>query len=143
MNAAPSHGLFSSGLVELCVTIGDFIRNTPVLLKRPTITKQFAKNLWPSPSRLPLRKLREVVLTRQLEAHLSKKRIRECVERSNWLDKLCDQWRYDSVSTLATLGRIHQGPSPAGLARIPHRLRDETRRECGLAHTRNTMKELQ
>jgi monofunctional biosynthetic peptidoglycan transglycosylase len=42
-----------------------------------TITQQLAKNLWLSPSRSPLRKLREVVLTWQLERHLSKHRILE------------------------------------------------------------------
>ncbi len=42
-----------------------------------TITQQLAKNLWLSPSRSPFRKLREIVLTRQLEKHLSKKRILE------------------------------------------------------------------
>jgi len=42
-----------------------------------TITQQLAKNLWLTPSRSPFRKLREVVLTRQLEKHLSKKRILE------------------------------------------------------------------
>jgi len=42
-----------------------------------TITQQLAKNLWLSPSRSPMRKLREVVLTRQLERHLSKQRILE------------------------------------------------------------------
>ena len=40
-----------------------------------TITQQLAKNLWLSPSRSPFRKLREIVLTRQLELHLSKRRI--------------------------------------------------------------------
>jgi len=42
-----------------------------------TITQQLAKNLWLTPSRSPLRKLREVILTRQLEKHLSKTRILE------------------------------------------------------------------
>ena len=42
-----------------------------------TITQQLAKNLWLTPSRSPFRKLREVVLTRQLEQHLSKRRILE------------------------------------------------------------------
>ena len=42
-----------------------------------TITQQLAKNLWLTPSRSPFRKLREVVLTRQLEGHLSKRRILE------------------------------------------------------------------
>jgi monofunctional biosynthetic peptidoglycan transglycosylase len=42
-----------------------------------TITQQLAKNLWLSPSRSPVRKLREILLTRQLEKHLSKRRILE------------------------------------------------------------------
>jgi monofunctional biosynthetic peptidoglycan transglycosylase len=42
-----------------------------------TITQQLAKNLWLSPSRNPLRKLEEALLARQLERHLSKKRILE------------------------------------------------------------------
>ena len=42
-----------------------------------TITQQLAKNLWLTPSRSPFRKLREVVLTRQLEQQLSKQRILE------------------------------------------------------------------
>lgn len=42
-----------------------------------TITQQLAKNLWLSPSKNPLRKLREALLTRQLENHLSKRRILE------------------------------------------------------------------
>jgi monofunctional biosynthetic peptidoglycan transglycosylase len=40
-----------------------------------TITQQLAKNLWLSPSKNPLRKLKEAVLTRQLEKHLTKERI--------------------------------------------------------------------
>jgi monofunctional biosynthetic peptidoglycan transglycosylase len=42
-----------------------------------TITQQLAKNLWLSPSRSPLRKLEEAVLTWQLERTLSKRRIFE------------------------------------------------------------------
>jgi monofunctional biosynthetic peptidoglycan transglycosylase len=42
-----------------------------------TITQQLAKNLWLSPSRSPLRKLEEAVLTWQLERSLSKRRILE------------------------------------------------------------------
>jgi monofunctional biosynthetic peptidoglycan transglycosylase len=42
-----------------------------------TITQQLAKNLWLSPSRNPLRKLREAILTWQLERALSKRRILE------------------------------------------------------------------
>jgi monofunctional biosynthetic peptidoglycan transglycosylase len=39
-----------------------------------TITQQLAKNLWLSPSRSPTRKMREIVLTQQLEKNLSKNR---------------------------------------------------------------------
>jgi monofunctional biosynthetic peptidoglycan transglycosylase len=42
-----------------------------------TITQQLAKNLWLSSSRSPLRKIREAVLTRQLERALPKRRILE------------------------------------------------------------------
>ena len=42
-----------------------------------TITQQLAKNLWLSPSRNPLRKVKEAILTWQLERSLSKRRIFE------------------------------------------------------------------
>ncbi|HSR50813.1 MAG TPA: monofunctional biosynthetic peptidoglycan transglycosylase [Acidobacteriota bacterium] len=42
-----------------------------------TLTQQLARNLWLSPSKNPLRKVREALLTRQLEAHLEKRRILE------------------------------------------------------------------
>src|SRR5689334_603957 len=42
-----------------------------------TLTQQLAKNLYLSPSRDPLRKLRELIITRRLEASLSKQRILE------------------------------------------------------------------
>ncbi len=42
-----------------------------------TLTQQLAKNLWLSPSRNPLRKVKEALLTRSLEKHLEKRRILE------------------------------------------------------------------
>ena len=42
-----------------------------------TITQQLAKNLYLSPSRNPFRKLKEFLLARSLERHLTKKRILE------------------------------------------------------------------
>jgi monofunctional glycosyltransferase len=42
-----------------------------------TITQQLAKNLYLSPSRSPIRKLRELLITRKLEASLTKRRILE------------------------------------------------------------------
>jgi monofunctional biosynthetic peptidoglycan transglycosylase len=42
-----------------------------------TITQQLAKNLYLSPSRNPLRKFRELIIARRLEAELNKRRILE------------------------------------------------------------------
>ena len=42
-----------------------------------TITQQLAKNLYLSPSKNPLRKLRELIIARRLEAELKKARIFE------------------------------------------------------------------
>jgi len=42
-----------------------------------TITQQLAKNLYLSPSKNPLRKFRELIIARRLEAELSKQRILE------------------------------------------------------------------
>lgn len=42
-----------------------------------TITQQLAKNIWLSPSKNPVRKIKEALLARQLEQHLSKRRILE------------------------------------------------------------------
>jgi monofunctional biosynthetic peptidoglycan transglycosylase len=42
-----------------------------------TITQQLAKNLYLSPTKNPIRKLKEVLITRRLEAELSKQRILE------------------------------------------------------------------
>src|ERR1019366_2268244 len=42
-----------------------------------TITQQLAKNLYLSPSKNPLRKLRELIIARRLEAELTKSRILE------------------------------------------------------------------
>jgi len=70
-----SHNGFSSS--EVRAAVADAIRER----KRPrgasTITQQLAKNLWLSPSRNPLRKLKEMILTRQLERALTKERILE------------------------------------------------------------------
>jgi monofunctional biosynthetic peptidoglycan transglycosylase len=61
---------------ELRIVAQDAAKGKPVR-GASTITQQLAKNLWLSPSRSPLRKVREAVLTWQLERHLSKQRILE------------------------------------------------------------------
>jgi monofunctional biosynthetic peptidoglycan transglycosylase len=69
------HDGFST--TEIRAAVRDAMRDGTKLRGASTITQQLAKNLWLSPSRDPLRKLRETLLTRQLEEHLSKRRILE------------------------------------------------------------------
>jgi monofunctional biosynthetic peptidoglycan transglycosylase len=57
--------------VETNLKKGEFARGAS------TITQQLAKNLYLSPSKNPLRKLREFYIARRLEAELSKRRILE------------------------------------------------------------------
>jgi monofunctional biosynthetic peptidoglycan transglycosylase len=57
--------------IEINVERGEFARGAS------TITQQLAKNLYLSPSKNPLRKLRELLIARRLEAELSKQRILE------------------------------------------------------------------
>jgi monofunctional biosynthetic peptidoglycan transglycosylase len=70
-----SHHGFSE--YEIGQAIRKAISRGSALRGASTITQQLAKNLWLSPSRNPLRKLREVLLTRSLESHLSKRRMLE------------------------------------------------------------------
>jgi monofunctional biosynthetic peptidoglycan transglycosylase len=57
--------------IEINWARGQFLRGAS------TITQQLAKNLYLSPSRNPYRKVRELLITRRLEAELSKVRILE------------------------------------------------------------------
>ncbi len=57
--------------IEVDLAEGRFVRGAS------TITQQLAKNLYLSPSRNPIRKLRELIIARRLEAELSKARILE------------------------------------------------------------------
>jgi monofunctional biosynthetic peptidoglycan transglycosylase len=57
--------------IELDLARGQMVRGAS------TITQQLAKNLYLSPSRNPLRKFRELIIARRLEAELSKTRILE------------------------------------------------------------------
>ncbi len=74
-----------------------------------TITQQLAKNLYLSPSRSPLRKVREFVIARRLEAELSKTRIFEI-----YLNVI--EWG-DGVWGAEAAARQHFGVSAAGLSR--------------------------
>jgi monofunctional biosynthetic peptidoglycan transglycosylase len=57
--------------IEVNLEEGQFVRGAS------TITQQLAKNLYLSPSRNPVRKVRELLIARRLEAELSKARIFE------------------------------------------------------------------
>ena len=62
---------------EIRKSIEDAFAEGGELRGASTITQQLAKNLYLSPSRNPLRKLRELLITRRLEATLPKARILE------------------------------------------------------------------
>lgn len=70
-----SHNGFSTSEIRSAIREAIEHRTTP--RGASTITQQLAKNLWLSPSRSPLRKIKEAMLTRDLEKHLSKDRILE------------------------------------------------------------------
>ncbi|MBI4500145.1 MAG: monofunctional biosynthetic peptidoglycan transglycosylase [Gemmatimonadetes bacterium] len=73
-------GFFSHhgfALEEMRQALSEAVRERAAPRGASTITQQLAKNLWLSPSRNPLRKLKEAILTRQLERALTKRRILE------------------------------------------------------------------
>jgi len=79
-----------------------------------TITQQLAKNLYLSPSKNPLRKLRELIIARRLEAELEKSRILELyLNVIEWGDGI-----YGAEAAARTyfhLGAGSLGPSEAAL----------------------------
>ena len=62
---------------QLKISIESDITRGKAVRGGSTITQQLAKNLYLSPSRDPVRKLRELIIARRLEAELSKQRIFE------------------------------------------------------------------
>ncbi len=70
-----SHRGFDGGEIRKALTQALEERELP--RGASTITQQLAKNLWLSPSRDPLRKTREAILTWQLERALGKRRLLE------------------------------------------------------------------
>lgn len=64
-------------VAEIKTALRDAIDEEGMPRGASTITQQVAKNLWLSPSRNPLRKLKEAILAWQLERSLDKKRILE------------------------------------------------------------------
>lgn len=72
-----------------------------------TITQQLAKNLYLSPSRNPIRKLRELIIARRLEAELRKARILEL-----YLNVI--EWG-DGIYGIDAAARTYFGKSASGL----------------------------
>lgn len=72
-----------------------------------TITQQLAKNLYLSPSRNPLRKLKELIITRRMEAALTKRRIFEV-----YLNSI--EWG-DGIFGCEAAARAYFGKSAAAL----------------------------
>ncbi|HLE85115.1 MAG TPA: monofunctional biosynthetic peptidoglycan transglycosylase [Thermoanaerobaculia bacterium] len=70
-----SHDGFDQG--ELEIALRDAWAEKRFPRGASTVTQQLAKNLWLSSSRNPLRKVKEALLTRELERHLTKQRILE------------------------------------------------------------------
>ena len=70
-----SHRGFATA--EIREAIDKAVRDFGLPRGASTITQQLAKNLWLSPSRNPVRKAKEAMLTWQLEKALSKRRILE------------------------------------------------------------------
>lgn len=87
--------------IELDWTRGQLLRGAS------TITQQLAKNLYLSPSRNPIRKLRELVIARRLEADLTKMRILEL-----YLNVI--EWG-DGIYGVDAAAREYFGTSASGL----------------------------
>ena len=64
-------------LGEIREAVGKAIEDRELPRGASTLTQQLAKNLWLTPSRDPLRKAREAILTWQLERTLGKRRLLE------------------------------------------------------------------
>lgn len=84
------------------------VNNTPIR-GASTITQQLAKNLYLSPSRDPLRKVKELIIARRLEAALTKTRILEI-----YLNVI--EWG-DGVWGIEGAARTYFRTSAAGLGR--------------------------
>jgi len=70
-----SHRGFDWG--EMKIAVEGALHESEAPRGASTITQQLVKNLWLSPSRNPLRKVKEAILTWQIERSISKRRILE------------------------------------------------------------------
>jgi monofunctional biosynthetic peptidoglycan transglycosylase len=92
---------------QLKISIRNDIEGGKAIRGGSTITQQLAKNLYLSPSRDPVRKLRELIIARRLEAELSKARIFEI-----YLNVI--EWG-DGIWGAEAAARSHFGASAASL----------------------------
>ena len=126
--------------IEVNWARGGFVRGAS------TITQQLAKNLYLSPSKNPFRKLRELLITRRLEAELSKKRILELyLNEIEWGDGIygAEAAAHRYFRTSATALRPEQSALLAAAIINPrllnpehptHRLLSRQRLKIGRAH---------
>ena len=71
------HGHHGFAVGEIRIALVEAVKEGRSLRGASTISQQLAKNLWLSPSRNPWRKVKEALLTHQLERALTKRRILE------------------------------------------------------------------
>ena len=110
--AAEDDGFFQHDGIELAQlreSLETNLKELQAIRGGSTITQQLAKNLYLSPSRNPLRKVRELLIARRLEAELSKTRILEIyLNVIEWGDGI---WGAEAAS------RAYFGTSAASLSR--------------------------
>jgi len=81
---------------EVRAALNDTIEKGEPLRGASTLTQQLAKNLYLSPSQNPYRKLSELIITRRLEAELTKRRIFELyLNLAEWGDGI---WGAEAAS---------------------------------------------
>lgn len=100
-----------------------------------TITQQVAKNLYLSPSRNPVRKLRELLIARRLERHLSKRRLLEIyLNIAEWGDGVFGAEAAAQHWFGCSAARLSPGQAARLAAALPGPLRaDPARPSAGLA----------
>ena len=110
--AAEDDGFFQHDGIELAqlrASLETNLKELQAIRGGSTITQQLAKNLYLSPSRTPLRKVKELLIARRLEAELSKTRILEIyLNVIEWGDGI---WGAEAAS------RAYFGSSAASLSR--------------------------
>ena len=96
-----------------------------------TITQQLAKNLYLSPSKNPIRKVRELLITRRLEAELSKRRILELyLNVVEWGEGVYGA----EAAARMVLQKVRAGSRPAGIRAARRCTRQRTAARSGTSN---------